>query len=107
MKRYAQIIELLPEKKEEYMKLHEVVWPEIAKLIYDCNIRNYSIFYRNNLLYAYYEYIGNDFEANMKKMEDNPINKKWWGVCKPCHKPLDDRKEGEWWASLDEIWHQD
>ena len=107
MKRFAEIVRIKPDKKDEYIKLHEEIWPEISQLIYDCNIRNYSIFLRNDLLYAYYEYIGGDFAADMKKMEENPGNKEWWNACKPCHIPLDDRKEGEWWASMEEIWHQD
>lgn len=107
MKRICEIIELRDECREEYFRLHSKIWPEIARLIEDCNIRNYTIFERNGMLYAYYEYIGDDFAADMQKMADDPINQKWWAVCKPCQRPLDDRKEGEWWASAHEVWHQD
>ena len=39
-----------------------------------CNIQNYSIFMlENHTLFAYFEYIGNDFEADMKRMAADPM----------------------------------
>ena len=77
MKRYGSVIRLRPEKKEEYIKLHETVWPGVLKTIFDCNIRNYSIFYREGWLFSYFEYIGNDYEADMKKMAADPVTQQW------------------------------
>ena len=105
MKRYGQIINLKSDKVEEYKKLHAAVWPEILKLISDCNITNYSIFLKDCTLFAYFEYVGNDYEADMKKMADNEINKKWWAECEPCQDPVKTRKEGEWWANMEEVFH--
>ena len=60
MKRYGSIIGVKPEKLEEYKKLHAAVWPGVLAMIRECNIRNYSIFYKDGILYSYYEYIGDD-----------------------------------------------
>lgn len=89
------------------MKLHEKIWTEIAELIYDCNIRNYTIFYRNDTLYAYYEYVGTDLVSDMQKMAENEKNQEWWALCKPLQVPFGNRNENEWWASTQEVWHQD
>lgn len=62
MKRYGSVIGVKPEKLEEYKKLHAAVWPDVLTMIKECNIRNYSIFYRDGMLYSYYEYIGDDYE---------------------------------------------
>jgi L-rhamnose mutarotase len=40
-------------------------------------------------------------------MAADPETQRWWDVCKPCQKPLDTRKEGEWWAMMDEVFHLD
>ena len=48
MKRYGQVIGVKPEHLEEYKKYHAAVWPEVLKMITACNIRNYSIFYKDN-----------------------------------------------------------
>ncbi|MHB1484181.1 MAG: L-rhamnose mutarotase [Saccharofermentanales bacterium] len=107
MKRFGQVIGLKPEKLNDYMELHKAVWPDILKLISECNMVNYSIYYKNGLLFAYFEYIGENFDEDMKKMSDNPINKKWWDVCKPCQVPVENAAEGEWWANMEEIFHLD
>lgn len=105
MKRYGSVIRLRPEKKEEYIKLHETVWPGVLKTIFDCNIRNYSIFYREGWLFSYYEYIGNDYEADMKKMAADPVTQKWWKLCEPCQQSLESCLNGEWWAEMEEVFH--
>jgi len=107
MKRYGSVIGVHPEKLEEYKKLHAAAWPDVLKMITECNIRNYSIYYYDGLLFSYFEYIGNDYEADMAKMAADPVTQKWWDVCKPCQKPLENRKEGEWWAGAEEVFHAD
>lgn len=107
MQRYGQVIGVRPERFQEYAAVHAAVWPQVLKMIHDCNIRNYSIFHHNNTLFAYFEYIGNDFAGDMAKMAADPKTQEWWGVCKPMQAPVATRKEGEWWASMDEVFHTD
>jgi L-rhamnose mutarotase len=107
MKRYGMVIRLKPERLEEYKRLHAAVWPEVLRKITECNIRNYSIYHKDDLLFSYFEYVGKDFDGDMAKMAADPITQKWWDVCKPCHDPLPTRGEGEWWANMDEVFHCD
>jgi L-rhamnose mutarotase len=107
MKRYGSVIKVKPEKLAEYKKLHADIWPGVSQKITECNIRNYSIYYREGYLFSYFEYIGNNFEADMQKMADDRTTQEWWDVCKPCQEPLETRSEGEWWADMEEVFHQD
>ena len=59
----GQVIGIQPEKLEEYKRYHAAVWPEVLAMITECNIRNYSIYHKDGLLFAYFEYVGNDFDA--------------------------------------------
>ena len=106
------VIGLRDEKVEEYNELHAAVWPQVLKTIKECSIQNYSIYLRRlpdgrRYLFSYFEYTGDDFAADMAKMAADPTTQRWWDVCKPCHQPLDDRAEGEWWASMEEVYHLD
>jgi L-rhamnose mutarotase len=101
------VIKVKPEKLEEYKKLHQNVWPGVLKTIKECNIRNYSIFYKDGYLFSYYEYVGDNYEEDMKKMAQDPVTQEWWKLCKPCQEPLETRKEGEWWAEMEEVFHVD
>ena len=107
MQRYAQVIGVRPEHFTEYAKIHANVWPEVLATIEACNIRNYSIYHYNNLLFAYFEYHGDDFEADMAKMAADPKTQEWWGVCMPMQAPVADRQEGEWWHAMEEVFHTD
>lgn len=109
MQRMGMLIGLKPEKVAEYKALHAEVWPGILDMISACHITNYSIFLKEpeNLLFGYWEYTGEDFEADAAKMAADPLTKKWWDVCMPCQAPLETRREGEWWAMMEEVFHHD
>jgi L-rhamnose mutarotase len=109
MQRMAMVIGLKPEKIAEYKDLHANAWPGILDMISACNITNYSIYLKEpeNLLFGYWEYVGDDFEADAAKMAADPLTQKWWDVCMPCQAPLETRKEGEWWAMMEEVFHHD
>lgn len=107
MRRFGQIIRLKPEGAEEYIRQHANVWPGVLSKIKECNLANYSIFFRDNVLFAYFEYIGSDFEADMAKMAEHEETQRWWDVVKPLMEPLDNRKPGEFWSDMKEIFHLD
>ncbi len=74
MQRYGQVLGIKPEAIEAYSRLHADVWPEVLKTIHESNIRNYSIYLHDNLLFAYFEYHGDNFEADMAKA----LGVDWW-----------------------------
>jgi L-rhamnose mutarotase len=107
MKRYGSVIKLVPGKLEEYKKYHARIWPGVADMIRGCNIRNYSIYFKDGFLFSYFEYHGTDYDADMAKMAADPETLKWWDIMKPMQQPLETRSEGEWWAEMEEVFHQD
>lgn len=109
MQRMGMVIAIRPEKIDAYKALHAEVWPEVLEQISACNIRNYTIFLREpeNLLFGYWEYHGEDFAADARKIAEHPPTQRWWAVCGPCQVPLDSRGEGEWWAMMEQVFHLD
>jgi len=73
MVRYGQVIRIKNGKLDEYKKYHAAVWPGVLAKITDCNIRNYSIYQKDGFLFSYYEYVGENYEADMKRMADDPL----------------------------------
>jgi len=107
MKRYGSLIGLKPEAVEAYRAYHAAVWPEVLDMIQQCNIRNYSIYFKDNLLFGYFEYHGSDYEADMAKMAADPKTQEWWSIMKPMQQPLEGRAPGEWWSEMEEVFHLD
>ena len=110
MTRYGSVIEVKKEKIDEYKRLHADVWPDVAKMITECNIVNYSIYLRKlpdgkYYLFSHFEYVGDNFAADCAKMAADQSTQKWWDVCGPMQVPHPDRAEGDWWMTLEEVFH--
>lgn len=108
--RYAWVTGLNPEKAEQYRKLHANPWPGVNRMIKDCHIRNFSIYEREIegrlYLFAYLEYTGSDFDADMKKMAADPETQRWWQQTDPCQLPLPDASaKGKIWSDATEVYH--
>lgn len=107
--RYGMVIGVKPEKLDYYKELHADAWPGVNQQIRKSNIQNYSI-YLTQLddgkwyLFAYFEYTGDDFEADMKKMGEDEETVRWWKETDPCQIPLENRQEGEWWKKMEEVY---
>jgi L-rhamnose mutarotase len=106
LKRYASVIRLRPEHEAEYRRLHAEAWPEIYDNICAAGIRNYSIFYRDGLLFSYFEYDG-DYDADQARMEPNDVARRWWALTEPCVEPVETAAPGQLWAPAEEVFHAD
>ena len=54
MKRYGSVIKVKPEALTEYKRYHAAVWPDVLDMIKKCNIRNYSIYLKDDFLFGYF-----------------------------------------------------
>lgn len=107
MKRYGMVIGLKPEAEENYRRHHAEVWPGVLEMIRACNIRNYSIYLKDHTLFGYFEYVGDDYAADMARMAADKTTQEWWAIMEPMQRPLETRKPDEWWAEMEEVFHAD
>jgi len=107
MKRVAAVIRLRPEQERTYRELHAAVWPTVLETLRKAHISNYSIFLRDGLLFAYYEYTGTDHRADLAAMAADPRTQEWWKLTDPCQQAVSSAAGGEWWAPLEEVFHTD
>ena len=107
MKRFGMTLRLKPGKADIYKAYHAAVWPEVLDKIKECNIRNYSIFFKADILFSYFQITG---------MTCKPIGRKWPLIARrrnggrswnPYRILSPTRKEGEWWAGMEEVFHVD
>jgi L-rhamnose mutarotase len=107
--RYAWVTGLKPEKAAYYETLHAHPWPAVNQRLKDCHIQNFSIHEReiNGQLYlfAYLEYTGTNFDADMKRMGADPETQRWWKETDPCQLPLPDAAaKGKIWSDTKEVY---
>jgi L-rhamnose mutarotase len=105
--RVGQVIRVLPERIEAYERLHAEPWPGVLATLRAANFHNYSIFRHGELLFAYFEYTGDDFAADMARIAADPVTQSWWQLTDAMQEPLPGRGDGEWWLTLPEVFHTD
>lgn len=68
---------LKPGFKDEYKRRHDLIWPELSKLLTEAGISNYSIFLdeETNILFAVQNISG---ASNSQDLSKNEIVQKWW-----------------------------
>jgi L-rhamnose mutarotase len=107
VQRYAAVIQLRPEHAEAYRELHAAPWPEVLQTLRRSNVRNYSIFERDGLLFSYLEYTGDDYAADTARIAADEATQRWWTLTDPCQQPVPTAAQGEWWAPAAEVFHLD
>jgi L-rhamnose mutarotase len=97
--RYAWVTGLKTDQAARYEYLHAHVWPGVNKMIKQCHIQNFSIHECNIngqlYLFAYLEYTGTNFDADMNKMASDPVTQSWWKQTDPCQTPPPREKSGQ------------
>ncbi|MBF4471419.1 MULTISPECIES: L-rhamnose mutarotase [Flavobacterium] len=88
----------------EYKKRHDEIWPELASLLSESGIQDYSIFLDEETLILFaVQKLSPDFDTAF--LPNHPIVKKWWAYMgdimetNPDNSPLS--------ASLKEVFHLD
>lgn len=107
MRRFGQILKLRAEHRDAYVKHHAAVWPGVLAQIRRSNIRNYSIYLHDGILFAYFEYIGDDFAADMRAMAADAETQRWWALMEPMQEKWPGASPDEWWTTLTEVFHTD
>lgn len=77
MKRLAFKMKLKPGFKQEYIKRHNEIWPELKELLLAAGVHDYAIFLdeETNTLFASQKVSGG---AGSQDLAQNPIVQKWW-----------------------------
>jgi len=102
MERMALCYRAIPAKKQEYIKAHKEIWPEITRGLKDAGCREMTIFLRGNSLFLY-ALIDNIAEFNAIRARD-PAYHRWndW-MNTLLEAPFDAEEQGPF-AAMEEIW---
>lgn len=106
MQKYCLTLDLKedPNLIEEYIRLHQHVWPEISQSIKDAGIINLEIYNIGNRLMMLIE-ANSDFSFEKKAKLDyqNLKVQEWETLMWKFQKALPDSKPGEKWILMDKI----
>ena len=77
MRKVAFKMKLFPDKREEYIRRHHEIWPELIQLLKENGISDYTIFLdeETSILFAVQRVDENTTSQDLGK---NPIVQGWW-----------------------------
>lgn len=106
--RVGMVVKVKTEKLEEYKSLHADNNEGVRDLLVKYNMRNFSIYLvqladSNWYEFGYYEYWGDDLDADMKVMAEEPRNSEWLDMCDPMQEGIIQGQEG--WKKMDRIYY--
>ena len=104
-KRYAMAVRLKDAKRDFYIKNHSDVWPEVLSELKKIKVKNYSIFLKEDFMFGYLEYEGNNFDQDMANMQKIPVVEKWTNLMISCFNPFPGNEENDSWVMMDEIFY--
>lgn len=104
MKRVAFKMKLNEGQKEEYIKRHQNISPELKELLKNEGISEYSIFFdeETNILFAFQKIDGN---SNSQGLSNHPLVKEWWNFMADIMKVNDDKSPVS--VPLEEVFYMD
>lgn len=76
MQRIGIQLKVRPEKLDEYRKLHNPIWPELAKALKDAGLRNYTLWLApDGTEFGYLEC--DDWDAACAKLAESEVHTRW------------------------------
>jgi L-rhamnose mutarotase len=69
------VLEIRPDKIEEYIAAHREVWPEMLDALRAAGIRNYTIFRSATSVFGYFE--SDDLEAAARHLAGQDVSTRW------------------------------
>jgi len=75
VERVGFVLEVRPERVEEYVEAHREVWPEMLAALKGAGIRNYTIFRAGARVFGYFE--TDDREATERYLAEQPVSSRW------------------------------
>ena len=73
--RSAFVLEVRPDRIDEYVEAHREVWPEMLAALRGAGIRNYTIFRKGTQMFGYFE--SDDLEAASRFMAEQEVSGRW------------------------------
>ena len=77
MQKYAFRMRLNPGAEAEYRRRHDAIWPELAQLLRDAGVRDYSI-HLDPETHCLFGVLWRTGDHTMDDLPGHPVMQRWW-----------------------------
>lgn len=104
MKRFLRMAKVRPDAITEYIERHANAPDTLLRALSATHIQNYSIAEKDGTLISFFEYTGENFEADMQILKNNPASKAWNQELEHC---FIHGEEEPCWEEFREVFHME
>ena len=94
--RHMMTARLRPEMVERYEAIHRSPPPEVGERLRSSHLRDYVIVRSGTVLFATFEYHGDDLAADLSAFRDDPAMHGWMATTDACLDPVDAGSDRRW-----------
>jgi L-rhamnose mutarotase len=105
VKRVCFVLNVKPDKLDDYRTRHREVWPEMRHALAQAGWRDYSLFLREDGLLVGY-LVTDDFDRARAAIKSMPVNERWQETVKSLFESIDSYPD-DVMQPLDEVFHLD
>ena len=111
MKSFAMTLDLKDDSSviAEYTRYHRKVWPDVISGLRSIGIQKMKIFLLGTRMFMYIE-TPDDFDPStdfQRYTDSSPAAAEWDVMMRKYQVQVDDAREGEWWAGMEEVFDID
>jgi L-rhamnose mutarotase len=91
-----------PGRRDDYLRLHATIWPELEHLLRDAGVRTYTIYLWKDTVFSHMEV--DDYDLMVERFGRDPVGERWEEqFADVLEYPNADPRTG-WPETLVEVW---
>jgi L-rhamnose mutarotase len=103
MERVGHVWRIKPGRRDDYLRMHKTIWPELERMLREAGVTGYTIYVWNETVFSHMDV--DDYDRLVQRFDGDPIGQRWEEqFAAVLDYPNADPETG-WPERLTEVWH--
>ena len=102
MERVGHVWRIKPDRKDDYLRLHAAIWPELDDLLREAGVATYTIYLWKDTVFSHMEV--DDYARLVERFNGDPIGERWEAQFADILEYPDADPATGWPERLTEVW---
>lgn len=73
--RVGHVWRIRPGRRDDYLRMHESIWPELDRALRDGGVKSYTIYVWGDVVFSHMEV--DDYDRLVERLRDDPVAARW------------------------------
>ena len=103
MERVGHLWRIKPGRRDDYLRMHATIWPELERLLREAGVTGYTIYLWNDTVFSHMDV--DDYDLLVQRVTSDPIIQRWEAQFVDVLEYPNADPETGWPERLTEVWH--